>query len=67
MGQRHSFKENNRENIIERSGLQRAAQMTELFREQMEASLSLNKQPDEEAAEYREKLKAFSFYGIKGR
>lgn len=37
--------------MIQKSGLQRAIQTTELFKKQMEASLSLNKQPDEEAAE----------------
>lgn len=45
--------------MIQKSGLQRAIQTTELFREQMEASLSLNKQPDEEAAECIEKVKSF--------
>lgn len=45
--------------MMQKSGLQRAAQMTELFREQMEALLSLNKQPDEEAAECMKKVKSF--------
>lgn len=44
---------------MQKPGLQRAAQMTELFREQMEALLSLNKQPDEEAAECMKKVKSF--------
>lgn len=41
--------------MIQKSGLQRAIQTSELFREQMEASLSLNKLPDE----CIEKVKSF--------
>lgn len=41
--------------------LQRAVRETERFTEQMEASLSLNKQADEEAAECIEKVKNLPF------
>lgn len=62
MGQRVCFKDNNRgKKIIVKSLLQRAVRETERFREQMEASLSLNKQPDEEAAECIEKVKSLPF------